>query len=574
ADAARRRPLRPATAQPRAAATRALAGLTALGGLVFLLALIPGLHDTLGLGVLIDDVTGQVAGHVASVLIGIALLLLAHALRRGKRRAWAIALAVFGGAAVVHLLKGPDPIVVAYSVAMVVALAWHRDAFGARPDPGSLLDVVRFVPAYLGLVLVFGFVTLALERDRVQETMTFWKTLAAIAAGLVGLDGPYTYSGPFFSEFFPAALLALGIAGLLIAVALVFRAVASGGAPTAADRERARDLVHAYGTDTLDYFALRPDKSYFFASGGDGMIAFAYISGYALVSADPIAAPGAEGRVVDEFLAFCRERGWHVAFLAARESDLPLYEERGFRGVYLGDEAIIRCDRFTLDGGAMKPVREAVRRVGKRCRFELIRESDASPALCRALNEIRARWRGDAAERGFTMELGGGVRGESDEFLLAIAYDGDRPLGFLRVVPCFGDDPGWSLDLMQRDPDAPNGMTEYLIANAALALGEQGFRRLSMNFAAWGRLFEDGADLSLGQLALRKVAEALNPFFQIKSLRDFNQKFDPEWVPRSIVVEDVESMPKVGLLYASVEGFLDVPVIGKRLAPPLRTATD
>ena len=43
---------------------------------------------------------------------------------------------------------------------------------------------------------------------------------------------------------------------------------------------------------------------------------------------------------------------------------------------------------------------------------------------------------------------------------------------------------------MQRDPDAANGMTEFLIANAALALGERGFTKLSMNFAAWGRLFD------------------------------------------------------------------------------------
>ena len=50
----------------------------------------------------------------------------------------------------------------------------------------------------------------------------------------------------------------------------------------------------------------------------------------------------------------------------------------------------------------------------------------------------------------------------------------ERPAAFLRLVPCFGEDPGYSLDLMQRDPDSVNGITEFLIANAALALGERG----------------------------------------------------------------------------------------------------
>ena len=34
-----------------------------------------------------------------------------------------------------------------------------------------------------------------------------------------------------------------------------------------------------------------------------------------------------------------------------------------------------------------------------------------------------------------------------------------------------------------------------------------------------------------------------------------------------IVVEDLEELPKVGLLYASVEGFLRLPLIGSRLVP-------
>jgi lysylphosphatidylglycerol synthetase-like protein (DUF2156 family) len=155
-----------------------------------------------------------------------------------------------------------------------------------------------------------------------------------------------------------------------------------------------------------------------------------------------------------------------------------------------------------------------------------------------------------------------------------VAFDGEeRPVAFLRLVPCFGDDPGYSLDLMQRDPDSVNGITEYLIANTALALGDRGFRRLSMNFAAWGRLFSAG-DLSFGERVQKRAAEALNPFFQIKSLRDFNAKFDPEWLPRSIIVENPAAMPKVGLLYASVEGFLTLPVVGRYLVPTVRSTSD
>jgi lysyl-tRNA synthetase class 2 len=564
-------PTRPGTWLPSRGAVRALSWLTALGGVLLLLPLLPYLHDRLGVieGALLPR-PGRIAGHILSVLAGVGLVLVAGQLAKRKRRAWDVAVLLFALGALAHGLKG-RPILTLFCVGMIVALLVCHEAFQGEPDPGSLLSVARFVPTYGLLVLVFGVVALVSARDKITPSLTPVGVAHTTLVGLVGLDGPYAYHGRFFRDFFPAALLGLGILGLLIASLLVFRAVALRSAPTTDERRRARDLVRRYGSDTLAYFALRDDKSYFFSADGRAMIAYTYVNGYALVAADPIGAPGSIAPVLDEFIAFCREKAWRVTFLAVREAELDLYRRHGFIGVYLGDEAIIRCDSFTLEGSALKSVRGAVRRVGRAHAFRLMRESDASPKLCSDLNAIRERWRGKAPERGFTMELGQKVRGDQPDILLAIALNADEvPVGFLRLVPCYGADPGYSLDLMQHDPDAANGMTEFLIANAALALGERGFSRLSMNFAAWGRLFEAGAAASRTQRLLKWLATVLNPFFQIKSLRDFNAKFDPEWLPRSIVLEDAAAIPKVALLYASVEGFLNIPLIGRYLVPPVR----
>jgi len=125
---------------------------------------------------------------------------------------------------------------------------------------------------------------------------------------------------------------------------------------------------------------------------------------------------------------------------------------------------------------------------------------------------------------------------------------------------------------MRRRPGSANGLTEYLIANAALSLGASGVGRLSLNFAAWGRLLDESEDLGIGGRIQRRVAKALNPFFQIQSLRDFNEKFDPEWLPRSIVIEDPADLLKVAILYASIEGFVELPLLGRFLVPSVREA--
>ena len=115
---------------------------------------------------------------------------------------------------------------------------------------------------------------------------------------------------------------------------------------------------------------------------------------------------------------------------------------------------------------------------------------------------------------------------------------------------------------MRRDPDTPNGMTEFLLTRTIMRMDEMGYERLSMNFAAWGRLFYEDIHYTVPQRVAKQLLELINPFYQIKSLKAFNQRFYPEWVPRVIVYDDVRALPRVGLLYGGVEGFMGIPVIG------------
>ena len=558
-------------ARPPGGATRrgVLAALVAVAGVISLLAALPVLHERFGTGQVLG-VEGRAGGSIASVLIGLVTLLAAGQLARGKHSAWWLATGLLAAATVIHVVKGPHLLAALACGALVLALVWFRGDFAAPGDPPSLWTALRFVPIWLGAVLLYGVIVLLAERNSVDPDLSVGGVLETIFGGLVGLDGPYTFESRVLQEFFYDSLLALGIAGAIVLAYLIFRPLTQRQTVAPEDRRHAEDLVHAYGSDTLAYFALRDDKSLFFSSDEQAMIAYTYLQGYALASGDPIGAEGSIPLVVDEFAAFCRERGWRVAYLAVRESDLPLYEARGMKAIYLGDEAIVRCDRIDIHAPGMKKLRGAVSRVARDHSFALMRESEAAPELVAELNAISEHWRGKDPERGFTMALSQDVEGTSEEMVLAIARDGGgRVAGFLRLVPCFGNAPGYSLDLMRREPSAPNGITEFLIVRSAEELGRLGVVRLSMNFAAWGRLFSADAELGARDRALKWVVVKLNPFFQIQSLHDFNQKFQPEWLSRSMVYEEAADLPHVSVLYAGVEGFLNVPVLGRLLVPPV-----
>ena len=82
--------------------------------------------------------------------------------------------------------------------------------------------------------------------------------------------------------------------------------------------------------------------------------------------------------------------------------------------------------------------------------------------------------------------------------------------------------------------------------------------RSNLNFAAWGRLFEI-APSNVRQRIMRWGIGLLNPFFQVKSLHDFNAKFSPRWEPRYLVYEGATGLPRAGLAAMRAEGQLPKP---------------
>ena len=51
--------------------------------------------------------------------------------------------------------------------------------------------------------------------------------------------------------------------------------------------------------------------------------------------------------------------------MGASKQAPPDYESLGLKTLYLGDEAIIELDRFSLQGSAIRKVRQPMSRLGK-----------------------------------------------------------------------------------------------------------------------------------------------------------------------------------------------------------------
>ena len=159
----------------------------------------------------------------------------------------------------------------------------------------------------------------------------------------------------------------------------------------------------------------------------------------------------------------------------------------------IGDEAILDMTDFSLEGRAMKDVRQSVSRMQRRgYTLRAVRHSTLAAADFAALETAAAKWRGDGGdERGFSMALGRLGDPLDGDCVLVEAYDADEQLrGFLSFVP-WGRN-GLSLDLMRRDPDGRQrpGRADGLVVGRPG--GGAGCGPVSLNFAMFREAFERG----------------------------------------------------------------------------------
>ena len=246
--------------------------------------------------------------------------------------------------------------------------------------------------------------------------------------------------------------------------------------------------------------------------------------------------------------------------LGASTQRLPLWRDAGLRAHYTGDEAVVDPAAFSLEGRAIRKVRQSVTRLEREgYSAEAVRGSAIDEPLAARIAEISSRWRGDRGETGYTMAFAGAAVDRERDDLYVIARDAaGEPRGFLH----FGIVPGGnalSLSTMRRERDTPNGLNEFLICRAIDHAREHRIRRVSLNFAAFALLLDPPAPLDPLSRAERRLLTRLERRFQLERLLSFSQKFAPEWTPRYAAYPSVATLPRIALAAMLAEAYVTLP---------------
>ncbi|MEU4740394.1 bifunctional lysylphosphatidylglycerol synthetase/lysine--tRNA ligase LysX [Actinosynnema sp. NPDC023658] len=515
----------------------------------------------------------------ANLFIALVLVVLGAALRRRKRAAlWTLLLfEILNVTALLlyvvlywidpHPFLGSDePVdrvgrvvevsgVILVALGLIALLLVIRDAFPAELPPGAWRQALLvFVAGIVALCLV-GWFLAELFPGHLHGT---WSKLVWAANQITGEVLPQRRrgQGPDWLS------VLLGFGGMLVAIGALyvfFRGERSSRLLDDNDELAVRRLLAAHGEpDSLGYFATRRDKSVVFAPNGRAALTYRVLAGTTLASGDPIGDEEAWAQAVAAWLAEARRYGWLPGVLGASERGAHLYAAAGLKALEIGDEAVLDVREFTLSGPQRRSVRQAVSRVERAGYTARVRRHAEIPAdELASIVDLAQRWRGAATERGFSMALGRLGDPTDGRCVMVEAYDARGELrGLLSFVP-WGRR-GLSLDLMRRDRAAENGLNEFMVTELVGAAARLGVQRVSLNFAMFRAVFEEGARIGAGPVlrTWRGVLGVASRFLQLESLYRSNAKYGPEWLPRYLCFARARHLPRVSVAAGVAEGFV------------------
>nr|BFD85249.1 phosphatidylglycerol lysyltransferase domain-containing protein [Streptomyces sp. Xyl84] len=516
---------------------------------------------------------------------GVFAAFLAVTMRRRKRAAWILNLGLSGPFLVLFgfALSLPEIrrsaqnwISLVLTAAFVAALLLGRREFYAKGDRANPRLAAGVAAAGLPAASLLAALLVTVTNQAPDAARsTYLERWHYGTLRLVSVAAPEArFPGIATPNWANVAINVMSTALVLVVLYAAFRSRRAVDPLGADDEKRLRELLDRHGErDSLGYFALRREKSVVWSPTGKAAVAYRVVGGVSLASGDPLGDPEAWSGAIGPWLAEARAHGWIPAVMGASEEAGTVYARHGLDALELGDEAVVEVAEFTLEGRAMRTVRQAcnrVRRAGYTVRVR--RHEDIPPGEMASLVRRAEDWRDGPTERGFSMALGRLGDPRDGRCVMLECHDAHGELRALLSFVPWGPR-GLSLDLMRRDRGAENGLMEFMVIELLRRAREVGVTQVSLNFAMFRSVFERGSRLGAGPVlrVWRSLLGFFSRWWQIESLYRANAKYRPVWEPRFLLFEKSADLPRIGLAAARAEGFLTAGPTAPGL-PATRTA--
>lgn len=464
--------------------------------------------------------------HFVGSLAGLGLLILAWGIWHRLDGAFHASVGLLGAGIAASLLKGFDYEEALVLTAVLLALVSARRRFTRH---ASLVHA-PFAPGWIAAVgtVVVTSVWLGLFAFRhVPYRAELWWRFALDA------DAP---------RFLRATVGVLAGAAAF-ALARLFRpARARAPGSTPADLAGIAPAL-ALTTRTYASLVLMGDKSLLVSPSGRAFVMYG-VSGRSWIAlGDPVGDVAEFPQLVWDFRELVDRHDGHTAFYQAAPEHLPLYLDLGLRPLKIGEEALVPLAGFSLEGAERRGLRRTKRQVeGAGATFAILPSAEVPEALAE-LRTVSDAWLADRATREKGFSLGRFEPAYVCRFAVAVVRAGGRIVAFATVATTAARTE-LSIDLMRHTADAPEGTMAYLFTELMAWGRQEGYERFSLGMAPLSGI-ESRALAPLWNRVNALVFRHGEPVYHFQGLRQFKDKFDPQWSPRYLVAPGWFALPQV-----------------------------
>ena len=461
--------------------------------------------------------------HFFGSIAGAALLILARGLQRRLDAAYHLTVIVLSGGIFLQLLKGGDyeeAIVLSIMLFTLVASRRHfvrkaslvGEAFG--PGWVTAILLVLISSAWLGF---FSYKHVEYSND------LWWR---------------FSFRGDA-PRFLRASVGVLSVLLIFAIQRLLRPASPQPDPPPAHEIDEASSIV-AEDSRSQSHLALLGDKPFLFSDSRRAFIMYGVEGRSWIAMGDPVGPEEEKQELIWKFRELCDlHAAWTVFYEVGRES-LHYYLDLGLTLLKIGEEARVRLDDFSLEGGARKWMRKMQRKVeSEGASFAIV---DAEPVLPE-LRAVSDAWLGDKRTREKGFSLGFFAEEYVRRFPIAVVKKDDRIVAFANIWSS-GENEELSVDLMRHVEDAPPGVMDYMFLNLMLWGQAQGYRWFNLGVAPLSGL----EYRALGTMWTRAAALTYRlgeNFYNFQGLRQYKEKFDPQWEPVYLASPGGLALPRI-----------------------------
>jgi phosphatidylglycerol lysyltransferase len=492
--------------------------------------------------------------HVSNYFVlaaGFFLLITAAFMLKGLRSTWWLALLLSVVSFIGHITKAIDYEEATVALLIIITLLITRREYYIQSHPRLRYVGLQTALISIAALLLYGTIGFfLLDKKHFDANFDLAQSIRSTLASYFLVGNSLTVPHSSFGRGF---ILSINIGGFLSMGFLLYtlvRPYVFRGNASEEELKQATSLLSRFGKSSLDYFKTYSDKMIFLTPGTDAFISYRIAGSYAVVLENPVAENDGDLKTcISRFDTFCYENSLKSIYYRVPEESLPIYREKGKKSMFIGQEAVVNLDTFTLEGGSRKSLRNAINKIRERGFRSTVHTAPIKDGVLQKLKSVSDEWLGYTERSEIVFSQGMFNWQElKQQTVITVENPEEKVIAFLNIVPDFSPS-GSTYDLLRKTADAPNGIMDFILIEMFNYLKSKGYKFVNLGFAPMSGLNDAH---SFKEKSMKFAYEKIRSFSQYKGLREFKDKFDPVWYNKYLVYDNDYDLIQVPAVLSKV----------------------